>query len=119
VSRRFPRDTRDVGVGPVLAVAGLLAFLAVCAPVVKWLRGRMLARLEREDSDRPVAYSVLPPAPRLQAHPAYDLARMRDDEAAVMDGWGWRDKKAGLARVPIERAIQELAREGAPRGSAP
>jgi len=54
----------------------------------------------------------LPPLPRLQTTPEDELAEMRREEARILDSYGWADEKAGLARVPIERAIELLVDKG-------
>lgn len=115
MSTRFPRDARDIGPGPVLAIGGLLIALALAAPVLHWLQARQDRRIAALDSSRPLALSKLPPAPRLQAHPAFDLAQLRAAEDAELEGWSWADRKAGLARIPIERAMELLAQPEARR----
>src|SRR5205807_2663714 len=100
------------------AIAGLLAGLAVAAPVLHWAQARLDGRVAAKDASRPVALSKLPPEPRLQAHPAYDLSRLRADEDAELEGWSWADRKAGLARIPIERAMDLLARPEPARKAA-
>jgi hypothetical protein len=53
-----------------------------------------------------------PPAPRLQIKPKADLERLRADERAKLDGYGWTDRQAEVARIPIERAIELLSQRG-------
>ena len=117
MSKRFPRDSRDIGPGPIVAIAGLLIFLALAAPALHWLQARLDRRLAARDSSRPSALSKLPPEPRLQARPAADLARLREREDAELEGWSWADRKAGLARIPIERAMDLLAQPQARRAA--
>ena len=38
---------------------------------------------------------------------------LRRDQRATLDRWGWVDRDAGLARIPIERAMDLVAAEGA------
>ncbi|MET0256117.1 MAG: hypothetical protein ABWZ85_04480 [Luteibacter sp.] len=51
-----------------------------------------------------------PAAPRLQATPASDLDAYRQAQAR-RDGWGWVDREHRIARVPVDRAMQLMARE--------
>lgn len=53
------------------------------------------------------------PSPRLQAHPAADLAAVRANQARA-DGYGWVNAQHTVARVPVERAMALLAREKQP-----
>ncbi len=55
------------------------------------------------------------PAPRLQANPDVELDNLKQQELARLGGYGWVDKKAGVAHIPIDRAIDILARSGLPR----
>lgn len=65
---------------------------------------------------------IVPPAPRLQAHPGADLMVERAGQEARLDGFAWVDREAGIARIPIERAMQLLVEHPpshAPSTSAP
>jgi hypothetical protein len=54
------------------------------------------------------------PQPRLEVHPAADLAAARAANEAELHSYGWIDRKTGAARVPIERAMQLLVTRGLP-----
>lgn len=50
--------------------------------------------------------------PDLQANPAADLAAMRAEAQRRLDSYAWVDRERGVARIPIERAMELLvARE--------
>ena len=55
-------------------------------------------------------HGAIPPQPRLQADPAADLAAQRAREQAQLDGYAWVDRDAGIARIPVDRAMDILAR---------
>jgi hypothetical protein len=55
-----------------------------------------------------------PPEPRLQALPAAELRAYRAREEERLSTYGWVDRQAGLVRLPIERAMEIIAREGLP-----
>ncbi|HET7360075.1 MAG TPA: hypothetical protein VFJ04_08005 [Rhodanobacteraceae bacterium] len=57
---------------------------------------------------RPVPRADIPPAPLLQPHPAMDLAQERALQHARLHGYAWVDRKAGIARIPIDRAVALL-----------
>jgi hypothetical protein len=44
--------------------------------------------------------------PLLQTDPAADLRAFRAREDSVLEGYGWADRAAGKARVPVERAME-------------
>jgi hypothetical protein len=58
--------------------------------------------------------SALLPGPRLQAEPATDFQKMRTDGLGRLNGYGWVDRNAGIAHIPIERAMEIVARSGLP-----
>jgi hypothetical protein len=52
------------------------------------------------------------PPPRLQADPAADLQVFQAEQARALEGYGWADRDAGLARIPVARAMEILATRG-------
>jgi hypothetical protein len=56
----------------------------------------------------------LPPSPRLQTNPTSDLRRLLEAENAKLNSYGWIDQRAGVIRIPIERAMDLLAQRGLP-----
>lgn len=101
--------------GVVLAMAALM-----------WVMSAALrSRLVDLDPPRPLLPAARvqspPPEPRLQAHPETDLVVMRQEEDELLSSFGWIDESAGLARVPIETAIELLADGAAeaPGGTTP
>jgi hypothetical protein len=55
-----------------------------------------------------------PPEPRLEPFPLAPGQRLRAEEDAILETYGWVDKKAGVARIPIDRALEILAARGLP-----
>ncbi len=58
------------------------------------------------------------PAPRIQADPAPELAKMKAADLGRLNNFGWVDRKAGLAHIPVGRAIEILAQKGLPTPEA-
>ncbi len=56
----------------------------------------------------------IPPEPRLQVSGAADLAAFRAKEKAELNSYGWVDRKAGIVRIPIQRAMDLLLQRGLP-----
>ncbi len=52
--------------------------------------------------------------PVLQIDPVGDLKAYKAKEEALLNSYGWVDKDAGIARIPIERAIELTAQKGLP-----
>jgi hypothetical protein len=54
------------------------------------------------------------PAPRLQPKPSIDLVTMRKAELGRLNGYGWVDRGAGIAYIPIDKAMDMIAAAGLP-----
>ena len=52
--------------------------------------------------------------PKLEVSIAADLARLRQSERHSLNTYGWVDRRAGVVRVPIDRAMQLLLQRGLP-----
>ncbi len=55
---------------------------------------------------------ALPSRPVLQVTPARDLQQYLDQQDAVLNSYGWVDQKAGVVRIPIDRAMNLLLQKG-------
>jgi hypothetical protein len=55
-----------------------------------------------------------PPEPRLEPFPLAPVQRLRAQEDAILTTYGWVDRKAGVARIPVDRAMEILAERGLP-----
>jgi hypothetical protein len=63
---------------------------------------------------------TMPPQPRLQVRPAQDLGHLRTVEDERLNSYGWVDQTAGVARIPVDRAMDLLVEKGLPvRAGAP
>lgn len=82
----------------VILAAGTLLVLILC--FFLW----------RSHVSRSPAVATYPAQPRLQPRPARDLATFRREQKNE-DIWGWVDRQHGVARIPVERAMQLMARE--------
>ena len=115
-------EQSDAEARPVLrAVAVLLGVTALVAAGLVYLTRGLVAIEQAGDPPRaPLAQEAgrLPPEPRLQTQPFADIETLRESERAVLDGYGWVDEKAGVARIPIERAKELLLQRGLPQAVA-
>ena len=53
-----------------------------------------------------------PPAPNLQTQPFRDIYSLRQAEALKLESYGWVDKEGGIARLPIDRAMEVMLQRG-------
>ncbi len=62
---------------------------------------------------------MLPPGPRLQVTAPQDLKQYRAAQEEILNSSGWVDQKAGIVRIPIDRAMEILLQKGLPvRGTS-
>ena len=54
------------------------------------------------------------PEPRLQVDAPNELRQMRAAEEAALNSYGWVDKEAGVVKIPVDRAMEILAKKGLP-----
>jgi hypothetical protein len=52
--------------------------------------------------------------PLLQPNGADDLKAFRQEEASILNSYGWLDKQAGTVRIPIEQAMKIVVEKGLP-----
>ncbi|MCI0356661.1 MAG: hypothetical protein L0099_16750 [Acidobacteria bacterium] len=111
-------ERSDVSVRFMAYVVVGLTLLTLGGMGVSWWYLNAVEQEERaaERPMPPLAATLpeLPPEPRLQVVPAADLASVRVREDSVLTTYGWIDRKSGLVRIPIDRAIDVLAERGLP-----
>jgi hypothetical protein len=54
------------------------------------------------------------PQPRLEKNERLEINDFLLKEEDTLDSYGWVDQKAGVVRIPIERAMQLIAQQGLP-----
>lgn len=95
----------DVDPRPIVAVTAVLAALGVLVLAgAVWLAGGIPIY------GRPRPY----PAPALQASPPDDLRALTERQRRLLTDYEWVDRRRGLARIPVERAMALLAERGLP-----
>jgi hypothetical protein len=56
----------------------------------------------------------IPPQPRIEVEPYKQLIDVHAREDHVLSSYAWVDKSQGTVRIPIDQAIDELAKKGLP-----
>ena len=118
-------ETRDIKLRPLLVFAAGLAIVGIVTYLVIFVLFRLFSgQASREDAQvapssvsRPApapGEERLPPEPRIQANPAADMKTLRQQEDAILTTYGWVDRSAGVVRVPIDVAMQQVLEEGLP-----
>ena len=109
-------ETRDASIrGLILFAVGLatilvLVFVGMVGVFRYFSRSKSLGAPASPFAD----VRTLPPQPRLQVEPRTDLAHLRQHEDELLNSYGWVDPKAGVVRIPIDRAMDLLLQKGLP-----
>jgi hypothetical protein len=111
------RSRTVVGIGAGILIGTWFCMFLLYFLFAAWMHYRAIAGPPKPARAPQVA--VEPPAPRIQASPAADLRDLRAYEDSELHGYGWVDKQKGIVRIPIERAIELVARQGIPPKRAP
>jgi len=101
--------------GVILGVMVALAFVAAYGMIHVlgwWERPRL------ETPASPLATRTVPPEPRLQVEAPKDLKGLQAAEQEVLTTYAWVSKEAGIARIPIERAMRLVLERGLPPSKA-
>ncbi len=102
-------ETRDVSFRAVM-IGGLAIGLAVGGLVVA---ADMLFPQKSLDRLLKPPFPVIA-EPRLQSDPVADMAAFAAREKNALNSFGWTDTDRGIGHIPIDQAMQEIAREGIP-----
>jgi hypothetical protein len=112
-------EESDVNVRAILGFGIALVVAAVIIHVcLWWLQGLYQRQTERAQMQvYPLAagrQEQLPPMPRLQEHPQQDMRELREKQQALLNGYSWVNRDAGVARIPIEEAMRIVVERGLP-----
>lgn len=114
------------GIDEEISTKGALVFTAwmgvitVAALVLMWflLRGFLRSEVASDPAPPPLAAEIAaragqgPPDPQLQREPAADMRAMQARESARLHAYGWVDQGRQIAHLPIDRAMELVARSG-------
>jgi hypothetical protein len=117
-------EESDVNVAAILRYGLGLAVVALVAHVFLWwllgLYGRQNERAQTQVYPMAAGQQDRrPPLPRLQDNPQQELQQLREKQKALLDGYGWVNKEAGVARIPIEEAMKLVVERGLPTREIP
>jgi hypothetical protein len=111
-------ELSDVSIrGLVTFLAGLVISLAVVVIAVAGMFVWLMREAEEADPPQPPLANLRakqPPAPRLQESPAHEMEDLAKAQAAVLRQTKWVDEQQKIVRIPIERAMEMVAKRGLP-----
>jgi hypothetical protein len=108
----------DINVRAILWFVVVLAVIVLMTDVAMLGLFKVLARYEVKN-DPAVSPLAIPagrpmPLPGLQRTPWVDLKQFRAEADLYLHSYGWVDEKAGVARIPIQKAKALLLQRGLP-----
>ena len=111
---RFERKDLDVvGVGFVGAMLVLCLILSTIATALWYHALSVRTQIQEGPVMEPMPSSESEfPKPQLQVDPPMDLAKLRQEEDAILGHYRWIDQKAGIVGIPIKDAMERLVRGG-------
>ncbi|HWP30384.1 MAG TPA: hypothetical protein VNK96_01470 [Fimbriimonadales bacterium] len=103
-------------------VAFFFAILTIIVAISIWLSLELFHYFEEHSAAKRLGalqtteeeVQGIPPAPRIQEKPTVEMVQLLSAEEEILNNYGWVDKNAGIARVPIERAMDLLAQSPPP-----
>jgi len=115
------REERDVRISAILWFGFWLFAAAVVVHLAMWGVFRLFAAQERRGQATlapGIAASLkrTPREPRLEPLPLAPRAALRASEDAHLSSYGWVDRANGVARIPIDRAMELIVQTGVPGG---
>ncbi len=108
--RHFGHEETDIPAQRIgYWIAATLLLIAIALVGVRTLNDSL--------GPRPTPGKPLPAPPiQLQADPSAELRVLREQKRAILNGYGWVDREKGIAHIPLNRAMDLLAKKA---GSSP
>ena len=107
-------ETKEVSVPFVFVSLSALIFGAFLASLLVVGIFQFFKNTYHPDEAAKASQQVIPPAPRIDSHPAEELRTIRSREDHILSTYAIIDQKQGIVRVPIDRAIDMLSQKGLP-----
>lgn len=108
----------DINIRAVLGFAAGLVVVAIVVHLLMWGAFVWLERVAASNDPQLSPLAVedgrLPPEPRLLTNEYNVLRDVRSSEMRTLQGSGWIDEAAGIARIPIDEAKKRIVEGGLP-----
>src|ERR1700730_1072619 len=109
-------ETRDANPRGVFGFLIVLSIVLVFTAIVCWGMFKYFSA-SRASLTHTSPFSnmrQLPAGPQLQVHPRQDLLNFRAQQEHALESYSWENKEDGTVRMPIERAMEMLLKQGLP-----
>ena len=115
-------EIRDAKIGPlILIAAGLAITVAIVGVFIYGVFQYLGAHPAASVQANPMSAgdAQIPPEPRIEEHPAIEIEQLHAQEEQTLSTYAWVDKKAGVVRIPIDRAMELQLERGFPTRKEP
>lgn len=115
-------ESTEIAAKSIVLFALALVVLGVAVQFsLGWVMGRFARQESKIAASRPPLFSAAVDysGPHLQGDPAADRIRTQKQQLEQLSSYGWVDRKAKIARIPIDRAMDLLAESSAPELLSP
>jgi hypothetical protein len=119
-------ERRDIDIFRISAFGIGLLLACIVTVFAVWAMFDFLYKREDDKNARIAASAEMlreknrqPPEPRLQAAPRVELHDMLTDENEILTGYAWVDPDKKIVRIPIEEAMDLMAKRGLPYKASP
>jgi hypothetical protein len=111
--RKLGYESSDVSL-PVLVkwIAFLFVFIGGTSLLTLLIYWVFVPSAAVDQSSAATVGKLPPGVPALQSHPKIDMKAFREQEEARFSTPGWVDKSKGIARVPVDTAMDEIIASG-------
>jgi hypothetical protein len=109
-------EERDVN---ALAITASGAAVLALVVAVVFAMGLLFNLLSQRASQRAPAPELAreqtpPPEPRVEGNPVAAYQEIRRGEEQLLNSYAWIDPDQGVVRIPVNRALERIARRGVP-----
>jgi hypothetical protein len=115
---KHQHETREAVPRYILYFAAGVALAVMAGFLVSWGTLEYLIRHQKYPAPQSAISRgrTLPPPgmPQLQSHPDTDLQVYLKNQREMLDSYGWVNRKDGVVRIPIQRAMNILLQQGLP-----
>ena len=100
----------------VIGAIGILLVLVGSMALMYWLTVSEARRPHLPSGEAPVEWTQknLPPDPHVDPNQAHELTQLTEANEELLSSYGWIDRRQGVVRIPVDRAIELLAKSGSP-----
>jgi hypothetical protein len=106
-------DVRAIGLTGLSLAVGIAIVLMLVYGIFQYLAHHQIVITPANpmaETDR----QQFPQGPRIDQHPTLELKELHLQEDRILSTYGWTDKKAGVVRIPVDRAMELQLERGFP-----